>query len=73
NSFSNQTLAQLELWINHGKYENKVYMLPKHLDEKVARLHLKKIGADLDELSDEQAKYIGVNAKGPFKPDYYRY
>ena len=73
NSFSNQTLAQLELWTNHGKYENKVYMLPKHLDEKVARLHLKKIGAELDELSDEQAKYIGVNAKGPFKPDYYRY
>jgi adenosylhomocysteinase len=73
NSFTNQTLAQLELWSNVGKYENKVYMLPKHLDEKVARLHLKKIGVELEELSPEQAKYIGVNAQGPFKPDYYRY
>jgi adenosylhomocysteinase len=73
NSFTNQTLAQLELWNNHGKYENKVYMLPKHLDEKVARLHLKKIGVELEELSGEQAKYIGVEVKGPFKPDYYRY
>ncbi len=73
NSFTNQTLAQLELWTNADKYENKVYMLPKHLDEKVAHLHLKKIGVDLEELSSEQAKYIGVEVKGPFKPDYYRY
>jgi adenosylhomocysteinase len=73
NSFTNQTLAQLELWTNAGNYENKVYMLPKHLDEKVARLHLKKIGVELDELSPEQAKYIGVDVKGPFKPEYYRY
>ena len=73
NSFTNQTLAQLELWTNPGKYENKVYMLPKHLDEKVARLHLKKIGVELEELSPAQAKYIGVETKGPFKPDYYRY
>jgi adenosylhomocysteinase len=73
NSFTNQTLAQLELWNNHGKYENKVYMLPKHLDEKVARLHLKKIGVELEELNGDQAKYIGVDVKGPFKPDYYRY
>ncbi|HNU43662.1 MAG TPA: adenosylhomocysteinase, partial [Cyclobacteriaceae bacterium] len=73
NSFTNQTLAQLELWTNAGKYENKVYMLPKHLDEKVASLHLKKIGVELDTLSSDQAKYIGVEVKGPFKPDYYRY
>jgi adenosylhomocysteinase len=73
NSFTNQTLAQLELWTNTGKYENKVYMLPKHLDEKVAMLHLKKIGVELDVLSPSQAKYIGVDAKGPFKPEYYRY
>ncbi|MCZ8215306.1 MAG: adenosylhomocysteinase, partial [Cyclobacteriaceae bacterium] len=73
NSFTNQTLAQLELWNNAGKYENKVYMLPKHLDEKVARLHLKKIGVDLDVLSKDQADYIGVEVSGPFKPDYYRY
>jgi len=73
NSFSNQTLAQLELWNNTDKYENKVYMLPKHLDEKVAALHLKKIGVELDTLNQEQAKYIGVDVKGPFKPDYYRY
>lgn len=73
NSFSNQTIAQLELWTNHGKYENKVYMLPKHLDEKVARLHLKKIGVELEQLSQEQAKYIGVEVSGPFKPEYYRY
>ncbi len=73
NSFTNQTLAQLELWTNSSKYENKVYTLPKSLDEKVARLHLKKIGVELDTLSDEQAKYIGVDKKGPFKPDYYRY
>ncbi|MBL7876860.1 MAG: adenosylhomocysteinase, partial [Cyclobacteriaceae bacterium] len=73
NSFTNQTLAQLELWINTDKYKNEVYMLPKHLDEKVARLHLKKIGVELDELTPEQAKYIGVGQQGPFKPDYYRY
>ena len=73
NSFTNQTLAQLELWNHPERYENKVYMLPKHLDEKVAMLHLKKIGVELDELSEEQAEYIGVTVKGPFKPDYYRY
>jgi adenosylhomocysteinase len=73
NSFSNQVLAQLELWNHTEKYENKVYMLPKHLDEKVASLHLKKIGVELDVLSKEQASYIGVEVKGPFKPDYYRY
>jgi adenosylhomocysteinase len=72
-SFTNQTLAQLELWNNAEKYENKVYMLPKHLDEKVARLHLKKIGVELDELTSLQAKYIGVKVEGPFKQDYYRY
>jgi adenosylhomocysteinase len=73
NSFTNQTLAQLELWQNVGKYENKVYMLPKHLDEKVARLHLAKIGVELEELENEQADYIGVKVEGPFKPEYYRY
>lgn len=73
NSFTNQTLAQLELWNNTDQYENKVYMLPKHLDEKVANLHLKKIGVELDVLSPEQAKYIGVEVQGPFKPEYYRY
>jgi adenosylhomocysteinase len=73
NSFSNQVLAQLELWINSGNYENKVYTLPKHLDEKVARLHLAKIGVDLEVLSPEQADYISVPAEGPYKPDYYRY
>ena len=73
NSFTNQTLAQLELWKNSDKYENKVYMLPKHLDEKVARLHLAKIGVELEELSEEQAKYIGVTVEGPYKPEYYRY
>jgi adenosylhomocysteinase len=73
NSFSNQVLAQIELWANHKSYENKVYTLPKHLDEKVARLHLAKIGVELDTLTPEQAKYIGVNPNGPFKPDYYRY
>src|SRR3569832_898820 len=72
NSFTNQTLAQLELWLNSSKYENKVYTLPKHLDEKVARLHLAKVGVELDELSDDQAKYIGVSKNGPFKPDSYR-
>lgn len=73
NSFTNQTLAQLELWINTDKYENAVYMLPKHLDEKVARLHLAKIGVELDTLSKDQADYIGVEVQGPFKPEYYRY
>ena len=73
NSFTNQTLAQLELWTNHGAYENQVYVLPKHLDEKVAMLHLSKIGVELDELSPEQAKYIGVEVAGPYKPEHYRY
>ncbi|MEO1254935.1 MAG: adenosylhomocysteinase [Bacteroidota bacterium] len=73
NSFTNQTLAQLELWQNNEKYENAVYMLPKHLDEKVAALHLAKIGVELDTLSQDQAEYIGVEVKGPFKPEYYRY
>ena len=73
NSFTNQTLAQIELWNHPERYEKKVYTLPKHLDEKVARLHLKKIGVELDELTPEQANYIGVELKGPFKPDYYRY
>ncbi|MDH5474975.1 MAG: adenosylhomocysteinase [Cyclobacteriaceae bacterium] len=73
NSFTNQTLAQLELWLNTDQYENKVYMLPKHLDEKVARLHLAKIGVELDTLSQEQAEYIGVTVEGPYKPEYYRY
>lgn len=73
NSFTNQTLAQIELWNYQDRYENKVYTLPKHLDEKVAALHLAKIGVELDELSPEQAAYIGVDVNGPFKPDYYRY
>ena len=73
NSFTNQVLAQLELWENVGKYDNKVYMLPKHLDEKVARLHLAKIGVELEELRKDQADYIGVPVEGPFKPEYYRY
>lgn len=73
NSFTNQTLAQIELWTNHQNYENKVYMLPKHLDEKVAALHLAKLGAELTELKQDQAEYIGVTVKGPFKPEYYRY
>jgi adenosylhomocysteinase len=73
NSFSNQVLAQIELWENQGKYENKVYFLPKHLDEMVARLHLKKIGANLTTLTKEQADYIGVKVEGPYKPEYYRY
>ena len=72
NSFTNQVLAQLELWVNSENYNNEVHMLPKHLDEKVARLHLEKLGVELDELTDDQAEYIGVKAKGPFKPDYYR-
>ena len=73
NSFTNQTLAQLELWLHTDNYENKVYMLPKHLDEKVAALHLKHLSVELETLSEEQADYIGVTVKGPFKPDYYRY
>ncbi len=72
-SFTNQVLAQIELWENDGKYKNEVYILPKHLDEKVARLHLDRIGVKLSKLSDEQAKYIGVSADGPFKPAHYRY
>ncbi|PWT98698.1 MAG: adenosylhomocysteinase [Bacteroidetes bacterium] len=73
NSFSNQTLAQIELWTNVGKYENKVYVLPKHLDEKVARLHLKKIGVELEELTPAQSQYLGIPKEGPYKPDHYRY
>jgi adenosylhomocysteinase len=73
NSFTNQVLAQLELWQNTDKYENKVYMLPKHLDEKVARLHLAKIGVELEEMSKDQADYISVPVEGPYKPEYYRY
>ena len=73
NSFTNQTLAQIELWKNSDKYENEVYMLPKHLDEKVAKLHLSRLGAELTELNKEQADYIGVTVEGPFKPEYYRY
>lgn len=73
NSFSNQTLAQIELWTNAAAYGNEVYMLPKHLDEKVAALHLKKLGVELETLSPEQAKYIGVEVEGPYKPEYYRY
>lgn len=73
NSFTNQTLAQIELWNHSDKYENEVYMLPKHLDEKVAALHLSRLGAELTELNTEQAEYIGVTVEGPFKPEYYRY
>jgi len=73
NSFSNQTLAQIELWTNGEQYENKVYVLPKHLDEKVARLHLAKIGVELDELTSAQAEYLGIAKEGPFKPEHYRY
>jgi adenosylhomocysteinase len=73
NSFTNQTLAQIELWQNHEKYENDVYMLPKYLDEKVAMLHLSKIGVELEVLTEDQAKYIGVSVEGPFKPEHYRY
>ena len=73
NSFANQTLAQIELWNNSANYENKVYMLPKELDEKVAKLHLARVGAELEELSKEQADYIGVKVEGPYKPEYYRY
>ena len=70
---TNQVLAQIELWKNHGQYENKVYVLPKHLDEKVARLHLERIGAKITLLSDEQADYIGVPKDGPYKAEHYRY
>ena len=73
NSFTNQTLAQLELWANSANYKNEVYMLPKHLDEKVAALHLSKLGVELETLRDDQAEYIGVAVQGPFKPEYYRY
>jgi adenosylhomocysteinase len=73
NSFTNQTLAQIELWNNSDKYDKKVYTLPKHLDEKVAELHLERLGAELTRLRPEQARYIGVDPEGPFKPDYYRY
>ena len=73
NSFTNQTLAQLELWQNYENYENKVYILPKHLDEKVAKLHLEKLGVELEVLSDEQADYIGVSKDGPYKPEHYKY
>ena len=73
NSFTNQTLAQIELWKNSAAYNNDVYMLPKHLDEKVAALHLAKLGVELETLRDDQAAYIGVPVEGPFKPEYYRY
>jgi adenosylhomocysteinase len=73
NSFTNQVLAQIELWNHRERYENQVYVLPKHLDEKVARLHLERIGAQLTELTDEQAQYIGVEVAGPYKPEHYRY
>ena len=73
NSFTNQTLAQIELWTNHSNYENKVYVLPKHLDEKVARLHLAKIGVELEELTQAQSQYLGIPKDGPFKTDMYRY
>ena len=73
NSFTNQTLAQMELWNHSDKYNNDVYMLPKHLDEKVAALHLARLGVELETLRPEQAEYIGVTVEGPFKPDYYRY
>ncbi|NCU04094.1 MAG: adenosylhomocysteinase [Chitinophagaceae bacterium] len=73
NSFSNQTLAQIELWLNNSKYDNNVYVLPKHLDEKVARLHLAKIGVELDELTTVQSEYLGISKEGPFKPEAYRY
>ncbi len=72
-SFTNQVLAQIELWTNTDNYENKVYVLPKHLDEKVARLHLDKVGAKLEKLTTEQAEYIGVTVDGPYKSEMYRY
>jgi adenosylhomocysteinase len=73
NSFTNQTLAQIELFKYPERYENKVYVLPKHLDEKVARLHLERVGAKLTKMTDEQADYIGVTVEGPYKPEHYRY
>jgi adenosylhomocysteinase len=73
NSFSNQVLAQIELWTKGAAYKKQVYVLPKHLDEKVASLHLARIGAKLTRLTDEQAQYIGVGVGGPYKPDHYRY
>jgi adenosylhomocysteinase len=73
NSFTNQVLAQIELFGNPAKYQNKVYVLPKQLDERVARLHLKKIGAELTVMTEEQCRYIGVSIDGSYKPDYYRY
>ncbi|MBL6989170.1 MAG: adenosylhomocysteinase [Bacteriovoracaceae bacterium] len=73
NSFTNQVMAQMELWENHQNYENKVYMLPKHLDEKVATLHLAKLGVQLDVLNNKQVEYLGISAQGPFKPEHYRY
>jgi adenosylhomocysteinase len=73
NSFTNQVLAQIELWVRGDEYENQVYVLPKHLDEKVARLHLERIGAHLTELRDDQARYISVDVAGPYKPEHYRY
>jgi adenosylhomocysteinase len=72
-SFTNQVLAQIELWTNPGKYENKVYVLPKHLDEKVAALHLDRLGVKLTKLSPAQAGYLGLDRSGPFKPEHYRY
>jgi adenosylhomocysteinase len=73
NSFTNQTLAQIELWLHADRYENQVYMLPKHLDEKVAALHLEHLGVELEDLTKDQADYIGVPQQGPYKPEYYRY
>jgi len=73
NSFTNQVIAQLELWENYQNYENKVYMLPKHLDEKVARLHLAKVGVEIDTLTPGQAEYLGLKVEGPYKPEHYRY
>ena len=73
NSFTNQVMAQMELWANHKNYKNEVYVLPKHLDEKVARLHLEKINVQLDTLSSAQAEYLGISPAGPYKPDHYRY
>ena len=73
NSFANQTIAQIELWTKPGEYENKVYVLPKHLDEKVARLHLDALGVRLTELTKGQAEYLGVDLAGPYKPEHYRY
>jgi adenosylhomocysteinase len=72
-SFTNQVLAQIELYTNHGKYEKKVYVLPKHLDEKVAALHLEQIGVHLTRLTTEQSDYLGISQNGPYKPDHYRY